>query len=125
MRLGAVRALLLLLVLAAPAWAQRGGCGLGLGLQAMASAGQVLDAPVAGLGAGREQAAAAVQALGEAQARLLGCGCRRVAEQVLEAGGIAEAARASADVPALRRGLDRARYALGLARERVGRDGCS
>jgi hypothetical protein len=117
--------LAVLLVVAAPAWAQRGGCGLGLGLQAMAQADQVLAAEVAGLGAGREQAASAVQALGEAQARLLGCGCRRVADQVAEAGGIAEATRSSADVPALRRGVDRARYALGLARERVGRDGCS
>ena len=119
-----MRALLLLLVLAAPAWAQRGGCGLGLGLQAMASAGQVLDAPVAGLGAGREQAAAAVQALGEAEERLLGCGCRRLAAQVAEASGIAEAARAAADVPALRQALERARYALGLAEARAGRDGC-
>jgi hypothetical protein len=116
---------LLVLVLAAPAWAQRGGCGLGLGLQAMTRADQVLAAEPAGLGAGREQAVAAVAALSEARERLLGCGCRRVAEQVAEASGIAEAARSTADVPGLRRGLERARYALGLARERVGREGCA
>jgi hypothetical protein len=117
--------LALLLALAGPALAQRGGCGLGLGLQAMAGADQLLAAEVTGLAAGREQAGAAVASLAEAAARLQGCGCRRVADQVAEAGGIAESARAAAEVPALRRTLERARHALGLARERAGRDGCA
>ncbi len=118
--------LALLLAWSVPgALAQRGGCGLGLGLQAMTQADGMLAAPVAGLGEGRAQAATVVTELAEAQGRLQGCGCRRVAEQVAEASGIAEAARAAADVPALRATLARARYALGLARERAGRDGCA
>ena len=64
-------------------------------------------------------------ALPGAQGRLRGCGCHQLADQAGEAGGIAEGARAAADVPALLRTLERARYALRLARDRAGREGCS
>ena len=117
--------LALLLLLASPAWAQRGGCGLGEGLAGLASAEEMLAAPSPGLEAGRDQAAQASAGLYQAQATLLRCGCRRLAEPVAEAAGLADQARSQASMADLRRSLDRARFSLRLAREKAGRDGCS
>ncbi|MCB4820866.1 hypothetical protein [Roseicella aerolata] len=118
---------LALLLLAAPAMAQAPRCGFGLGLEGLRGADRHLRAGSAaeGLLAGREAADAAAAALTEAAARLAGCGCPLAAEQVREAAGLAEQARSEAGPDRLRRTLDRARFSLGQARERLDRRGCS
>ncbi|WP_165982932.1 hypothetical protein, partial [Dankookia rubra] len=72
----------------------------------------------------RDAAEAAAAALAEAAGRLEGCGCRLAAEPVREAAGLAERARSEASVYRLRGALDRARFSLGLARDRLDRRGC-
>ncbi len=127
MRLASVIPLVLLLVLAGPAAAQRSGCGMGLGLEALRGAEAALRAGVAApsLLGGRAAAAEAAGALREAAGRLGQCGCGQAAGHAQEAEGLAEAARAGDSLDAVRRGLDRAQFSARLARERLDRRGCS
>jgi hypothetical protein len=119
--------LVILLLLAGPAAAQRSGCGMGLGLDALRGAEGVLRAGVAApsLLEGRAAAAEAAQSLGEAAGRLGGCGCGEAAGHAQEAAALAEAARGADSLDGVRRGLDRARFSARLARERLDRRGCS
>lgn len=121
------RLVLLLLLAAVPAAAQRGGCGFGLGLDALRGADQPLraGADAGSLLAGREAAAAAADRLAEAVTRLEGCGCGQAAGHVRDAAGLAEEARGAASLDRIRHGLDRARFSTRLARERMDRQGCS
>ncbi|WP_149541064.1 hypothetical protein [Siccirubricoccus phaeus] len=115
----------LALLLAGPAAAQRPGCGFGEGLAALREAEARLHAPITGLLVGREAAAAAGRSLGLAAARFSGCGCPRAAEAAGEAGQLAEAAAGAAEVARLQPLLDRAGFSARLAREGLGRRGCS
>ncbi len=119
--------LLILLLLAGPAAAQRGGCGLGLGLEALRAAEAPLrtGAEAPSLLAGREAAGQAADRLGEAAQRLAGCGCAQAAGLAGEAAGLAEGLRGAAELAQIRRGLDRARFSARLARERMEGRGCS
>ncbi len=109
--------------------AQRAGCGLGLGLEAMRAADRTLaQAPrIPSLAAGRATAAAAADRLHGAAAALssCGCGCARAAADAEEAAALADAAGSEASVARVAAALDRARFSLRLARERLDRDGCS
>ena len=115
-----------LLAAAAPAMAQQPRCGFGLGLEAMRHAEGQLRAGqgAAGLLPGRAAAEAARTALAEAADRLQGCGCARAAELTTEALRLAEQAGFESTQDRLARVLDRARLSLGLARDRLGREGC-
>ncbi|RAI55338.1 hypothetical protein [Roseicella frigidaeris] len=122
-------ALLLPALLAAaptPALAQQPRCGFGLGLEAMRQADGQLRAgqAAAGLLPARAAAEAARTALAEAAGRLQGCGCARAAELTAEALRLAEQAGFESAQDRLARVLDRARLSLGLARDRLGREGC-
>ncbi|WP_043337494.1 hypothetical protein [Belnapia moabensis] len=119
--------ILLVLLLAGPAAAQRGGCGMGLGLEALRGAEEALraGAEAPSLLAGREAAGQAADRLAEAAGRLAGCGCARAAGEAQEAAGLAEGLRGAAELAGIRRGMDRARFSARLARERLDRQGCS
>ena len=128
LRLAAVRPLLaLLLLLAGPAAAQRGGCGMGLGLDALRGAERSLraGATAGSLSAGREAGAAAADRLAEAAGLLGGCGCLQVTGHLRDAAGLAEESRAEASLDRLRRTLDRSLFSARLARDRLDRQGCS
>ena len=114
------------LLLAAPAMAQQPRCGFGIGLEAMRQAEQALRAGAAapGLLPARAAAETAQAALAEAAGRLQGCGCARAAELTGEAVRLAEQAPFESSLDRLARVLDRARLSLGLARDRLGREGC-
>ncbi|WP_431267944.1 hypothetical protein [Dankookia sp. P2] len=92
----------------------------------MRSADRQLQAGIAAaeLLPGRDAAEAAAAALAEATGRFEGCGCRRAAEQAREAAGLAEQARSEASADRLGRALARARVSIGLARDRLDRQGC-
>ncbi len=119
--------LLILLLAAVPAAAQRSGCGMGLGLEAMRGAEAPLraGATATSLLAGREAARQAAGQLAEASRHLAGCGCRQAAEHLGEAARLAEEGEGAAEVERIRRGLDRAGFSARLARERLDRQGCS
>ncbi|MBL6454975.1 hypothetical protein JMJ55_06545 [Belnapia sp. T6] len=119
--------LLILLLAAMPAAAQRGGCGLGLGIEALRGAEAPLraGAEAPSLLAGREAAGQAADRLTEAAAWLTGCRCAQAAGQAREAAGLAEELRGAAELERIRRGMDRARFSARLARERLDRQGCS
>jgi hypothetical protein len=116
--------LAVLLLLAAPAAAQRPGCGFGLGLEALGQAQRSLGSEPGSLSAGRATASAATGALAEAAGRLAGCGCAQAAADAREAAGLAEQATAEPALERLRRLLDRAGFSARLARERLERRGC-
>ena len=121
-----IRRIALALLLAVPAAAQTPRCGFGLGLEALRGADRQLQAGIAAadLLPGREAAEAAAATLAEAAGRFEGCGCRGAAELVREAAGLAEQARSEAGTDRLSRTLARARFSLGLARDRLDRRGC-
>ena len=121
-----IRRLALALLLAGPAAAQAPRCGFGQGLEAMRGADRQLQAGVAAadLMPGRDAAEAAAAALAEAAGRFEGCGCHQAAELTREAAGLAEQARSEASTDRLGRALARARFSLGLARDRLDRRGC-
>lgn len=121
-----IRHLALLLLLVAPAAAQAPRCGFGLGLGALVAADGHLRAGLAAsdLLAGRDAAAAASLALAEATGRFAGCGCARAAAEAREAQGLAEQAGSEVSPQGVGRVLDRARFSLGRARERLDRQGC-
>jgi hypothetical protein len=116
-----------LLLLAGPAQAQLPRCGFGLGLEALRGADRQLQAGVAAaeLLPGRDAAEAAAAALAEAARRFEGCGCGQATELTREAAGLAEQARSAASAERLRRTLDRARFSLGMALDRLDRRGCA
>lgn len=118
---------LLALLVALPARAQRSHCGLGLGLEGLAAADRMLaeaaDAP--SLIAGREAAGAIAARLREAADRLSGCGCHQAAAGTAEAAGLADQASSEASLTRLRARLERARFSLDLVRNRLDRSGCS
>jgi hypothetical protein len=116
--------LAVLLLLAAPAAAQRPGCGFGLGLEALGQAQRSLGTVPGSLSEGRATAGAAAGALGEAAGRLTGCGCVQAAQDAREAAGLAEQATGETALDRLRRLLDRAGFSARLARERLERRGC-
>lgn len=118
---------LILLLLASPVAAQRGGCGMGLGLDALRAADRSLrdGAAVGSLSAGRDAGAAAADQLAAASEQLAACGCQQVAGHLRDAAGGAESARAGASAEQIRRILDRALFSTRLARERLDRHGCS
>ncbi|MDO9709161.1 hypothetical protein [Paracraurococcus lichenis] len=122
-----IPALLAALLLALPAAAQAPRCGFGLGLEALRGAERQVQAGLAAgdLPAGRAAAEAAAASLEEAATRLGGCGCAQAAGFAREAQGLAEQARSEAVPERIARALDRARFSLGLARERLERRGCS
>ncbi|WP_135468814.1 hypothetical protein [Crenalkalicoccus roseus] len=126
MRAGRAAAALLLL-LAWPAAAQRGGCGFGEGLAALAAAERALrGAPeLPSLSAGRALAAEAGERLRAGAGILAGCGCARAAEEAAEAALLAEQAGSEVELARLRATLDRARFSLSLARQRLDRTGCA
>ena len=118
---------LVLAFLVPPALAQRSRCGFGAALEAVRAADRVLagGARLDSLAAGREAAASATERLREAAMVFVGCGCRRAAPEAAEAAAIAEQAVSEASVARIRAMLDRARFSLGLLRERLGRSGCA
>ncbi|GGC34495.1 hypothetical protein GCM10011504_11090 [Siccirubricoccus deserti] len=116
--------LAVLLLLAAPAAAQRPGCGFGLGLEALGQAQRSLGSPAGSLSEGRVMAGAAAGALGEAAGRFAGCGCTQAAGDAREAAGLAEQATAEPALERLRRLLDRAGFSARLVHERLERRGC-
>ncbi len=116
---------LALLACMIPVRAQRAGCGLGLALERLAEADRRLAEPPTALVAGRAAGAEAGSQLQAAATGLAGCGCRRAAASATEAAGLAEQAGAEASLGRLRAALDRARFSVGLVRERLGRQGCS
>jgi len=121
-----IRALLLLVVLAAPAAAQRPQCGFGLGLQALREADRALRAGSVApdLPAGRAAAEAAVAALKVSLGQFHGCGCAQVIQPVQDAAGLVEQASIETTTDRIRRVLERARFSLDLARQRLDREGC-
>ena len=108
-----------------PAAAQRSGCGFGEGLAALRVADPILARLAEALSAGREAGAAAAERLRAARTVLAGCGCRRAASDAGEAAMLAEQAGGEASLPRLAATLERARFSLRLARERLDRAGCS
>jgi hypothetical protein len=122
---------LVLIGLAAPAAAQRPRCGFGEGLEALRMADQALAAalarqpPAAGLLAGREALQDAADRLRAAEARLAGCGCPRAAADAGDAATAAEQGQGEAGVPRQAAAMDRARFSIRLARERLDRAGCA
>jgi len=118
---------LLALLAALPAQAQRSRCGFGLGLEGLRTADRMLAEAAASssLTAGREAAGAIAARLHEVAGRLSGCGCHQAADHAAEAAGLADQAGNEAGIARLRRSLDRARFSLTLARERLDRAGCS
>lgn len=110
---------------ASPAFAQWPRCGFGEGLAALREAERALAAPVTGLAAGREAAAAIHDHLRGAATVLADCACRRAAEDTAEAATLAETATAEHSAARIAAALERARFSLRLARERLGREGCS
>ena len=85
----------------------------------------MLAAPVAGLAAGRDAATAAHDHLRAATTILADCACRRAAEDAGEAAMLAETATAEHSAARIAAALERARFSLRLAQERLGREGCS
>lgn len=110
---------------APPALAQRARCDFGSALEGLAEADRALATAPLSLTAGRAAGAAAGPGLRRAAAILEGCGCRQAAGHAAEALGLTEQAAAEAGLDRLRAALDRARFLAGLARERLGRQGCS
>lgn len=122
---GCLSAMLAAVLLISPVSAQRAGCGFGTALVGLGEADQVLAAVPESLPAGRAAGAAASSGLQQATATLAGCGCHQAADHATEAAGLAEQATAGDSLPQVRGALDRARFSLRLARERLGRQGCS
>lgn len=122
----AITGFALALLLTLPAAAQAPRCGFGLGLEALRSADRAIQDGIAAatLLPGRRAAEAAATALADATGRLEGCGCRLAGELTREATGLAELARSEVSPDRLRRALDRARFSLTLARDRLDRQGC-
>lgn len=119
--------LLVLVLLAGPAAAQRSGCGMGLGLDALRAAEASLREGVAAgsLIDGREAGGAAAEQLAAAAARLAGCGCHQVAGHLQDAAAGAEATRGGTSAAQIRRSLERVLFSTRLARDRLDRQGCS
>ena len=118
-------ALLAGMAAAEPVRAQRAGCGLGLALERLAEADRRLAEPPTTLVAGRATGGEVESQLQTAATELAGCGCRQAAASAAEAAGLLEQAGAEASLLRLRATLDRARFSARLARERLGRQGCS
>lgn len=123
---GAARAAcLLLLALPANAAAQRPRCGYGEALSALRDAAAAAAVPVTGLADGRDRAGSVHADLRTATEVLQGCGCRRAAADTADAALLAETAAHQPSAAAIAQGLERAGFSLRLARERLGREGCS
>jgi hypothetical protein len=119
--------LLALLFAASPAAAQRPACGFGLGLAGLRATESGLRQAGAApdLAAARDRSQAAEQKLIEATTRLAGCGCPLTVDILQDARRLVEEARLVETLAALRQRLDRAGFALELARARLDRQGCS
>lgn len=122
---GCLSFVLAAVLLISPALAQRAGCGFGSALERLGEADRMLAAVPESLPAGRTAGTAAGSSLRQATATLAGCGCHQAADHATEAAGLAEQATAEANLARVRGALDRARFSLRLARERLGRQGCS
>jgi hypothetical protein len=115
---------LMLLVLAAPAAAQRPFCDFGQAVGGLRGAEQRLGAPGAGLLAGRAAAGEAAAALASAEGSFSRCQCPHLAELAGEAARGAEIAAAHALAAEVSASIAQARFRAGLARQALERDGC-
>jgi MoxR-like ATPase len=117
---------LVFLLMALPAAAQRPGCGLGQGLAALDAAERAMAgaARATALLPLRDAAGRATSRLEEAARILAGCGCRRMAEQAAEGAGIAAGAVPASDPATIRRLLERARFSGDQARTIRDREAC-
>ena len=121
-----IRALvLLLLALPATATGQRPRCGYGEALSALRNAEAAVMRPVTGLANGRDLAGGVHADLRTATAVLQGCGCQRAAQDAADATLLAETAAQQGSAQAIAAGLGRAGFSMRMARERLGREGCS
>lgn len=121
-----MRSVCILLLIAAPAQAQRAQCGYGDALAALAGAEREAGQGAAdGLLEGRDRAARVLAALERAAAGLHGCGCGRAAELAEEAAQAAAHGPGESSAARVAAALGQARVRAGLARERLGRQGCA
>lgn len=120
------RAVLLALLFAMPAAAQRHGCEYSRALSALRAGGGTMTQATGAraLLDARAMSERAATALQEAARVLQGCGCPLLAEGAEDAAGLAWRGAYEPSLPDLRRTLERAGMSLRMLRSREERQGC-